>query len=93
MALRLVARAYRERMGLPVFDIHEWNIFSGLTWRSVTNFVGLEFVHLIIAGELWAMISSLSQLFHMTEEEWKELEEMRRVEVQREREAIERTEP
>ncbi|EGY17650.1 uncharacterized protein VDAG_01332 [Verticillium dahliae VdLs.17] len=93
MALRLVARAYRERMGLPVFDIHEWNIFSGLTWRSVTNFVGLEFVHLIIAGELWAMISSLSQLFHMTEEEWKEFEEMRRAEVQREREAIQRTEP
>ncbi|KAL2760659.1 hypothetical protein ACRALDRAFT_1066858 [Sodiomyces alcalophilus JCM 7366] len=74
VALRLVARMYRQRMGLPAFDIFEPNMFSGLTWRLVTNFIGVEFLHLIVAGEMWAFVSMLGHVLHMTEDEWKELE-------------------
>ncbi|WYZ38590.1 hypothetical protein EsH8_III_000504 [Colletotrichum jinshuiense] len=81
VALRLVARSYRLRMGLPVFDIYDTNIFSGMTLRSVTNFLGLEFLHLVIAGELWALITGLAQWFHLTEEEWKLFTEMEEAEA------------
>ncbi|KAL0943694.1 uncharacterized protein CTRU02_201581 [Colletotrichum truncatum] len=85
LALRLVARSYRSRMGLPVSDIHEVNIFSGMTLRGVTNFLGLEFLHLVIAGELWALITGLAQWFHLTEEEWKLFNEMDEAEAAEER--------
>ncbi|KAK2002685.1 hypothetical protein LX36DRAFT_651943 [Colletotrichum falcatum] len=91
VALRLVARSYRERMGLPTFDIHDTNIFSGMTLRGVTNFLGLEFVHLLIAGELWALITGLAQWFHLTEEEWKffnEIEEAEAAEERRQQEQV-----
>jgi hypothetical protein len=74
MALRLVARAFRQRMGLPVDDLQNVSIFSNVTWRGVANFFGLEFTHLLIAGEFWALITSLAHWFHITEEEWKMLE-------------------
>ncbi|KAL2880916.1 hypothetical protein SGCOL_003566 [Colletotrichum sp. CLE4] len=85
VALRLVARSYRERMGLPTFDIHDTNIFSGMTLRGVTNFLGLEFLHLVIAGELWALITGLAQWFHITEEEWKLWNEIEEAEAAEER--------
>ncbi|OLN82073.1 hypothetical protein CCHL11_07693 [Colletotrichum chlorophyti] len=91
VALRLVARSYRERMGLPVSDIYDTNIFSGMTWTGVTNFLGLEFLHLVIAGELWALITGLAQWFHITEEEWKlitEMEEAEEVEERRRQEQV-----
>ncbi|GJC93447.1 hypothetical protein ColKHC_02273 [Colletotrichum higginsianum] len=85
VALRLVARSYRERMGLPTFDIHDTNIFSGMTMRGVTNFLGLEFMHLVIAGELWALVTGLAQWFHLTEEEWKLFNEIEETEAAEER--------
>ncbi|ROT39309.1 hypothetical protein SODALDRAFT_350476 [Sodiomyces alkalinus F11] len=74
VALRLVARMYRQRMGLPASDIYEPNVFDGLSWRLVTNFVGVEFLHLVVAGEVWAFVSMLAQALHATEDEWKEME-------------------
>ncbi|KAF6804727.1 hypothetical protein CMUS01_14784 [Colletotrichum musicola] len=85
LALRLVARSYRHRMGLPAFDIHEVNIFSGMTMRGFTNFLGLEFMHLVIAGELWALVTGLSMWFHLTEEEWKLFNELDELEAAEER--------
>ncbi|TDZ40032.1 hypothetical protein C8035_v004937 [Colletotrichum spinosum] len=76
LSLRLVARSYRRRMGLPVFDIHDVGIFSGITLKGLTNFLGLEFLHLVVAGELWALVTGLSQWFHLTEEEWKLFNEL-----------------
>ncbi|KAF9880974.1 hypothetical protein CkaCkLH20_01124 [Colletotrichum karsti] len=84
-ALRLVARSYRHRMGLPLNDIHEINIFSGMTMRGVTNFLGLEFIHLVIAGELWALVTGLAHWFHLTEEEWKLFNELDEQEAAEER--------
>lgn len=85
LSLRLVARSYRSRMGLPFDDIHEINIFSGMTLKGITNFLGLEFLHLVIAGELWTIITSLAQWFHLTEEEWKLLNELDEAEAAEER--------
>ncbi|KAH6689613.1 hypothetical protein F5X68DRAFT_204052 [Plectosphaerella plurivora] len=74
MALRLVARSYRQSMGLPFGDIYEPNIFHSITWRGALNFVGIEFLHLSIAGELWAMVTLMSQVLHLTEEEFREMD-------------------
>lgn len=77
MALRLVARSYRARMGLPCLDIYEPNIFAGMGWRGLANFFGVEFLHLSVAGEIWAMVTLFSQVFHLTEEEFREIDEGR----------------
>lgn len=92
VALRLVARMYRQRMGLPVFDIFGPNMFDGLSWRLVTNFIGVEFIHLVVAGEMWALVSMIGQVLHMTEDEWKEMEASHAAERARQREQIERHE-
>jgi hypothetical protein len=75
-ALRLIARAFRTRMGLPTFDIYEVGTLSGLTRGLLTNFVGIEFVHLVIAVEMWAMVTLVAQGLHLTEEEFKEFQEL-----------------
>ncbi|QUC22455.1 uncharacterized protein UV8b_06696 [Ustilaginoidea virens] len=70
-ALRLVARMFRARAGLPSSDIVDANFLSGLTATSLINFFGTELLHVTLASECWAIFSFLSQWFHMTEEEWK----------------------
>lgn len=88
VALRLVARAFRRRMGLGVDDILEPNLLAGLTWRAVANFLGLEFTHLMLVGEVWAAITCASYLLHITEEEWRD-EVMERRNLRNERERTE----
>lgn len=74
-ALRMVARAFRLRQNLPCDDISSVNLLSGLTWTFAVNFFGLEFLHLALSGEIWAIFTFISQCLHMTEEEWKATEE------------------
>jgi hypothetical protein len=81
MALRLVARSYRQSMGLPFDDIYEPNIFHSITWRGALNFVGIEFLHLSIAGDLWAMVTLMSLVLHLTEDEFKEMDAAAAAEV------------
>ncbi|UNI18854.1 hypothetical protein JDV02_005095 [Purpureocillium takamizusanense] len=71
-ALRLVARTWRLRQGLPFNDMYGANMLSGMTWVSAINFFGSELLHFALCGELWAVFTILSQRYHMTEEEWKE---------------------
>lgn len=71
MALRLMARTLRAQSGLSCWDIHNVNLFSGLSLTLVTNFLGVELLHLVISGEMWAAFTSLSQYYHQSEEEWK----------------------
>lgn len=72
MSLRLAARVFRLRHGLPVADILGVQPFSGLCLTWFVNFVGAEFLHLSICGEIWTMSSSLARYFHMSEEQWLE---------------------
>ncbi|KAL3957550.1 hypothetical protein ACCO45_008128 [Purpureocillium lilacinum] len=74
-ALRLIARTWRFRQGLPLYDIYGVNMLSGLSWVYAANFFASELLHLVLCGEVWAVFTILSQRYHMTEEEWKDEEE------------------
>jgi hypothetical protein len=69
-ALRLVARAYCLRNGLPCEDICQTNLLSGLSWTSAMNYLWTEFIHLLLTTEVWAVFTGLSQWYHFSEEEW-----------------------
>ncbi|KAL7903428.1 hypothetical protein HDV63DRAFT_364000 [Trichoderma sp. SZMC 28014] len=69
-ALRLVARAYCLRNGLPCDDICQTNLLSGLSWTSAMNYLWTEFIHLLLNTEVWAVFTGLSQWYHFSEEEW-----------------------
>ncbi|KAH6611230.1 hypothetical protein Trco_001250 [Trichoderma cornu-damae] len=69
-ALRLVARAFCLRNGLPCEDICRPNLLSGFSWTSVMNYLGTEFLHLLLTTEVWAVFTGLSQWYHFSEEEW-----------------------
>lgn len=71
-ALRLAARAYCLRHGLPYGHILSTNLLSGLGWVSAVNFLGVELLHLSLLGEVWTVFTSLAQWFHLSEDEWKE---------------------
>ncbi|KAF4980964.1 hypothetical protein FZEAL_3139 [Fusarium zealandicum] len=79
MALRLVARTFRARLGLPCYDICSISILSDLTVTSITNFLGSQLLHLAICGEVWACFTMLSQVLHQSPEEWREAEERKMV--------------
>lgn len=70
-ALRLVARTFRVRQGLPCWDIYNANMLSGLTSTLLVNFLGAELLHISLASEMWAVFTFISQWYHMTEEDWK----------------------
>ena len=80
VALRLAARGFRHGLGLPVDDIQSLSIFSNVTWRLVANYIGVEFVYMTLMVESWATITAFSQLWHYTEDEWKEAEEEKKLE-------------
>lgn len=71
-ALRLVARGFCVRAGLPYHDIHPVSFLGGLNLTSIINFLGSELLHLALSGEVWALSVSLAQHYHMTDAEWKE---------------------
>lgn len=71
-ALRLVARMFRLRQGLPCNDMFNVYMLSGVTGTSLVNFFGTELLSLALSSEIWAVFAFLSQWYHMTEEEWKE---------------------
>lgn len=71
-ALRLIARAFQIRHGLPFDGIIHVNVLSTLTMTTAVNFLCTEFLHLLLSGEIWAGFTIASQWLHMTEEEWQE---------------------
>ncbi|PNY26915.1 Uncharacterized protein TCAP_03159 [Tolypocladium capitatum] len=70
-ALRLVGRTLLLRRGRSCQGIYSVNLLSGISWTSAVNFFGTELLHLVLCVEVWAVFTSISQWFHMTEEEWK----------------------
>jgi hypothetical protein len=75
VALRLIARTFRLSSGLPVDDIYSFSLFSGLNMTALVNFLGAEFLHLSLLGEVWGIFTMASQWKHQTEEEWKQSDE------------------
>ncbi|RTE76910.1 hypothetical protein BHE90_008601 [Fusarium euwallaceae] len=77
MSLRLLARTFRLRLGLPSHDIFNVNLLSGLNSTLVINFLSSQFIHLVLCSELWAGFATISELLHTTPEEWKEAEDQK----------------
>lgn len=77
MSLRLLARTFRLRLGLPSHDIFNVNLFSGLNSTLVINFLSSQFIHLVLCSELWAGFATVSELLHTTPEEWREAEDQK----------------
>ena len=61
-------------MGLPVDDLYGVNVLRDVTLTAVTNLLAISFTHLMISGELWGFMTGVSQWFHISEEDWKMLE-------------------
>ncbi|KAJ4316950.1 hypothetical protein N0V84_007606 [Fusarium piperis] len=77
MSLRLLARTFRLRLGLPSHDIFNVNLFSGLNSALAINFLSSQFIHLVLCSELWAGFATISELLHTTPEEWREAEDQK----------------
>lgn len=74
-ALRLMARTFRLRRGLPMGDLYGLSLLDNLSWTAVTNLVGVEMLHLCIGGDLWAIMTLLSHYYRVPKEVWDKIQE------------------
>lgn len=74
MALRLAARAFCARHGLPCSSILGLNPLSGISRTYFVNFLGAELTNLVLSGEVWSTFTTISQYLHMSEQEWNDFE-------------------
>jgi hypothetical protein len=74
VAIRAVARAFARQQGLPATNMYQLAVTDSFSWRAVGNILGLEITRLIVSGEIWALMALLSQWLHVTEEEWKDIQ-------------------
>ncbi|KAF4444482.1 hypothetical protein F53441_11122 [Fusarium austroafricanum] len=73
-ALRLIARTFRQRLGLPTHDICGINMLSQINLTFAINFLGTQVLHLALCGEIWAAFTTVATVFHATPDEWREAE-------------------
>lgn len=87
LAIRYAAGAFARRRGLPTTSMFAASVglVGGMSWRGVGNLLGLEVVRLLVSGEIWALVSGLSQWLHVTEDEWREFHKEEQEEKERER--------
>ncbi|KAI0019645.1 hypothetical protein F4780DRAFT_436912 [Xylariomycetidae sp. FL0641] len=74
LARRGVARAFALRMGLMA----QYNSMLDLTFPAFSvqgflNAVLIELVRLLTAGEIWAVVTVVSQWLHVSEDEWRDM--------------------
>ncbi|KAI1391031.1 uncharacterized protein F4822DRAFT_170655 [Hypoxylon trugodes] len=77
----IVARALAFSRGLPYSGTYNGGFLAGLTWRSFFNIIQLDLTKLLISGEVWIVVTVLSQWLHITDEEWKEMHKEERQET------------
>jgi hypothetical protein len=73
LVIRAVGRAFAQKKGLPFHHMFEVDLFSSISLRSVSHIVGIEMLRLLISGEVWAVITVISQWLHVTDEEWEDI--------------------
>ncbi|KAG9255424.1 uncharacterized protein F5Z01DRAFT_653073 [Emericellopsis atlantica] len=74
MTLRLIARSFCLRNGLPVEGIQGSGLLQGANFTWLVNFLCVELTWLSLSGEIWSAASAISTWLHKSEEEWKEFE-------------------
>ncbi|KAL7625029.1 hypothetical protein AAE478_004243 [Parahypoxylon ruwenzoriense] len=70
-AFPTVARALARRRNLPYDGMFDVSFLEGLTWRGLFNIIQLDVIRFSISGDVWALVTVLSQWLHVTEEEWR----------------------
>ncbi|KAI6783021.1 uncharacterized protein J7T54_002183 [Emericellopsis cladophorae] len=74
MTLRLIARSFCLRNGLPVDGIRGIGLMQGANFTWLVNFLCVELTWLSLSGEVWSAASAISAWLHKSEEEWKDFE-------------------
>lgn len=74
IALRFAARAFSLQHEIPCPAIYDISPLRGMSWVSVVNLLGVEFLHFSVLSDIWAIFTALSEYLHMTEDEWKTAE-------------------
>ncbi|KAI1262427.1 hypothetical protein F5Y18DRAFT_397169 [Xylariaceae sp. FL1019] len=69
---RAMARVFSLKFGLPLTNLCEPNLTSGITTRMVLNVFQTQALIFIATCEVWAIITIMAQHYHITAEEWKE---------------------
>lgn len=78
IVLRVIARAFRLRHGLPVSDISAITSLNGVTSSWLVNFLGSQLWNLFASSGVWSLVAAVSQSYHMDEAEWKTHEASKR---------------
>lgn len=73
-ALRFLARSFQAHRGLSVDNIYMLLPIGseGFSWTAFTNFLGLEFVHLMLEADFWAAMTMVAASYQITREDWDE---------------------
>ncbi|KAI0532669.1 hypothetical protein GGR58DRAFT_517543 [Xylaria digitata] len=72
LAFRAMARAFSLKFGLPIGHMFKVSLADGLATRMMPNLIQAEVLKFVICFGTWAIITSVAQRFHVTDEEWKE---------------------
>lgn len=73
LMLRTLARAFGQQNGLSCDEMYNIRLHNSISWRGIANFLGIQIVGVLIGGEVWSVMTVISQWLHVTEEEWKEI--------------------
>ncbi len=74
---RSVARSFALRRGLSTAAMHGPGLLGSLTWMGVSNLVCWELCHLLFyQANSYAFVVLFAGQFRLTDEEWKEMDEM-----------------
>ena len=71
IVLRLLARSFFQRHGIPAGSLLFRDSLGEFTWRALLNSVGTEVLRFSIVGSIWFVFMLTCYCCHYTEEEWK----------------------
>jgi hypothetical protein len=69
---RYFVRSYLSHRGIGLEGIYGLSFIDSVSWTAMSNFLGLELIHLFLESEIWAMMTQLAQSYLISEEEWNE---------------------
>ncbi len=74
---RSLARSFALRRGLSTAAMHGPGLLGSLTWMGVSNLICWELCHLLFyQADMYVLVVEFAAQFRLTDEEWKEMDEM-----------------
>ncbi|KAI1117215.1 hypothetical protein F5Y14DRAFT_439339 [Nemania sp. NC0429] len=72
LAFRGIARAFSLKFNLPIDRMLEVHLADGLVTRMMMNLFYAEVLKFVVSFGTWAVITTMSQRYHLTDEQWEE---------------------